>query len=85
MSTLQHSEEVYRAEDASPVELLGRALDDLFADTPPVYNVVDPDALNTLFEPRADGTPRVDGAVTFSYRDHEFAIDSDGEVRVEEF
>ncbi|MWG33876.1 HalOD1 output domain-containing protein [Halomarina oriensis] len=85
MSTLQQSEAVYQAEAASLVELLGRALDDLFVDSPPVYDVVDPDALETLFEDRPDGSPRVDGTVAFTYRDHEFVLDStEREVRVDE-
>lgn len=85
MSTLQQSEAVYGIESGSLVEALGRALEDRFADTPPVYDVVDPDALNALFDARPDGTPRVDGVVSFTYRDYAFAVDAvECEVRVDE-
>lgn len=31
-----------------------------------LYDVVDPDALDRLFDARTDGTPRIGGRVTFS-------------------
>lgn len=35
----------------------------------PLYDVVDLDALNRLFYPRLNGTPRTGGTVSFSYYD----------------
>ncbi|MFC5973117.1 HalOD1 output domain-containing protein [Halomarina salina] len=84
MSTQQRFEEEYSVDNGTPVEALGRALEQLFDDRPPVYDVVDPDALNDLFAPRPDGTPRVEGTISFAYRDYEFVVDSDGEVLVED-
>ena len=84
MSTLQRTEQEYWTEDVTPVEALGRTLERLFDDYPPVYDVVDPDALNSLFTDRSDGTPRVDGTVTFTYREYRFAVDSSGDVRVDD-
>lgn len=34
-------------------------------DVPPLYEVIDPDALDDLFSPKRDGTPRRAGRVTF--------------------
>jgi hypothetical protein len=84
MSTRQQTDDTYCTAAPTPVEALGRALETLFPDSPPVYDVVDPDALNALFAARTDGTPRVDGTVTFTYRDHEFVVASNGDVRVAE-
>ena len=84
MSTLQQTEQEYWTDETTPVEALGRTLERLFDDRPAVYDVVDPDALNSLFAARADGTPRVDGAVSFTYRAYEFVVESSGEVRVDD-
>ena len=84
MSTLQHTQEIDGIDDATPVEALGTEFESLFPEAPPVYNVVDPDALNSLFAPRSDGTARVDGTVTFTYRGYEFSVAADGDVTVEE-
>lgn len=36
-------------------------------DLPPLYEVIEPDALDKLFGPMADGVPREGGEVRFSY------------------
>ena len=42
---------------------------------------VNPDALNTLFGPQVDGTPRdTDGHVVFTYDSHHVRVDSDGTI-----
>lgn len=43
---------------------------------PPLAAVVDPDALDRLFEPRADGTARTGGHLSFVYCDHRIGIDN---------
>lgn len=43
---------------------------DLLAD------VLDPDALDALFSPQADGTPRLGGRVTFVYSDCRVTVDN---------
>ena len=48
---------------------------------PPLYEVVDPDALDNLFTPRADGSVRMRGEVRFAYCGYEIRISSNGDVR----
>lgn len=49
---------------------------------PPLFEVVDPDALDLLFQPLDDGTPRQGGAVAFEYAGYHVRIDFDGRVDV---
>lgn len=46
---------------------------------PPLYGVIDPDALERLFEP-AD---RPEGRVTFPYNGYRVVVTADGDVAVE--
>lgn len=50
---------------------------------PPLYEVIDPDALNRLFGATPDGVPRSDGCVKFTYAGYEVRVTSEGEVEVE--
>lgn len=44
---------------------------------------VDPDALDSLFAPRLDGTPRAEGgSVSLSLYDHDVVVHSDGHIIV---
>lgn len=43
---------------------------------------VDPDALDRLFGPKADGTPRGDGHVGFQVWGHEVTVYSSGTIRI---
>lgn len=45
-------------------------------------NYVDPDALNALFRPQLDGTPRADGRVSLSVEGHRIVASADGEILV---
>ncbi|MFB6195146.1 MAG: HalOD1 output domain-containing protein [Haloplanus sp.] len=45
--------------------------------------VVQPDALNRIFAPKHDGTPRAGGTVTFRLAGCRVTVDGDGEVVVE--
>lgn len=45
--------------------------------TPPLYDVMDPDALDRLFE-----SANVDKQFVFSYNGHEVAVGDEGEVLV---
>lgn len=47
-----------------------------------LYDVLDPDALNALFEPRRDGTPRPNGSVSFSIYGHNVVVESDGQITI---
>lgn len=48
----------------------------------PLHYTINADALERLFEPRADGV-RTGGAVTFDYNDCVVTVTADGEIRVE--
>ena len=42
----------------------------------PLSDVLDPDALDTLFEPRSNGRPRIGGQLSFIYSDCVVTIDN---------
>lgn len=52
---------------------------------PPLNNTVDPDALDDIFEPRTDGTPRRGGIIEFTYAGYDVRITGNQEVEVEPF
>lgn len=43
-------------------------------------DTVDPDALDRVFSPKPDGTPRADGHVTFPVSDHEVTVHGNGAI-----
>ncbi|WP_458206482.1 DUF7504 family protein [Haladaptatus sp. NG-SE-30] len=49
----------------------------------PLYDVVDPDALDALFAPKQDGRDRTDGTVSFSLHGHYVTVSANGVVTVE--
>lgn len=50
----------------------------------PLYDQIDPDALDNLFSDRHNGTPRGSGHVAFTLLDYEVTVYSDGHVVVRE-
>lgn len=48
----------------------------------PLYTVIDPDALNTLFQPRI-GDARTRGSVRFAYAECIVTVQSDGRITVQ--
>lgn len=64
------------------VEALTDAMDVDPADLPPLYDVIEPDALDSLFAPRVDGSPRAGGRVSFWFEGYEVTVHDDGEVQV---
>lgn len=50
---------------------------------PPLYETVDPDALDCLFEPVSTGIPRQGGVVEFPYAGYRVRISSDGGIDIE--
>ncbi|RQG90498.1 HalOD1 output domain-containing protein [Natrarchaeobius chitinivorans] len=48
-----------------------------------LYDTVDPDALDALFRPRHDGTPRSGGTLSFVVEDHYVTIYGNGEILIE--
>ncbi|UPV99123.1 hypothetical protein M0R88_11360 [Halorussus gelatinilyticus] len=73
-STISQSvvEAVAEAEDVDPMEL-----------SPPLYEVIDPDALDQVFA-ASPTNGRMDGQVTFTYNGYEVTVSGDGYVSVEE-
>ena len=61
----------------SVVETVAEAMDTDPRDLPPLYEVVDPDALDTLFKPVGG---RLGLKISFEYIGHEITITDDGEV-----
>lgn len=57
----------------------GRAREDL----EPLYEVIDPDALSALFAPRADGSSRAVGDVSFEYAGYWVTVSSEGTVKID--
>ncbi|WP_436347777.1 HalOD1 output domain-containing protein [Natronorubrum sp. FCH18a] len=55
---------------------------------PPAYEslhtVIDPEALDALFAPRSDGTPRPGGEVSFPFCNYDVTVERDGSVVLEE-
>ncbi|WP_327052073.1 HalOD1 output domain-containing protein [Halomicrococcus gelatinilyticus] len=81
--TLQHSWN----DETSLVETVVRALVAATDDPPesftPIHRCVDVDALERIFAPRPDGTPRPDtAATTFTVDGHEVLVESGGRVAV---
>lgn len=48
-----------------------------------LHHVIDPQALDALFEPKPDGTPRSPGRVSFPFCGYDVAVESDGSVTLE--
>lgn len=47
-----------------------------------LYELLDPDALDDLFQPKHDGTPRYGGALSFSVAGHDVTVAADGTITV---
>lgn len=73
--TLAVIEAVAEREDVAPTELEPPRYESL-------YNVCNPEALDALFAPREDGTPRGSGQISFQFCGYDVTVESDGEVTV---
>lgn len=49
-----------------------------------LYDVINPEALDALFAPREDGTPRANGRVEFTFCGYDVVVSSDGTVELRE-
>ncbi len=56
----------------------GQSEDDLT----PLYDVIDPEALDALFAPLVDGTTRTHGSVSFHYAGYWVTVSSEGAVEL---
>lgn len=50
---------------------------------PPLFDVVDPDALSTIFASPSGGPDRSQGTVTFPYTGYQVTLDADGSIDIE--
>jgi len=50
----------------------------------PLYNTVDPDALDAIFRDLPDGPKRVGGRVEFTHEGYDVTVRADGGVSVDE-
>lgn len=50
----------------------------------PLYEVVNPEALDALFAPTASGRPRPPGSVSFTYAGYDVTVYGDGRVELSE-
>ncbi len=49
----------------------------------PLYSVVDPEGLDTLFEPTLGGETRSAGTVTFEYAGYDVTVYGDGRIELD--
>jgi hypothetical protein len=66
-------EKVAESEGVDPTEL-----------QPPLYEVIDPDALNAVFADAESGISRENGRIEFTYCGYEVVVRSDGQVSITE-
>ncbi len=59
-------------------EIDGQSVDEL----EPLYNAINPEALESLFASRADGSSRPDGEVSFQYAGYWVTVSSEGAVEI---
>lgn len=64
------------------IELLADVVGVDATDVGPIYEAVDPDALDRLFEDMPDGTARESGRVTFEVSDHTVRVYGSGRLVV---
>ena len=65
------------------VTAVSSVADDAESDLQPLYTVIEPDALDAIFAPYRDGTPRnAEGSVTFEYGRYDVRVQSDRTVAV---
>ena len=49
---------------------------------PSLSAVVNPDALDALFQPKLDGTPRSNGHISFEFASYHVTVYNDGEIEI---
>jgi hypothetical protein len=69
-------EAVAEAEGVRPEEVCPPAYESL-------YSAIDPNALDALFAPHVDGTPRSTGTISFRFAGYRVVVDHHGTVTLE--
>lgn len=68
---------------ATVIEAVASATNTPVIELDPLYNVINPDALNLLYTPTNGGNQRqTSGKITFPYNDCQVTVHADGEVAV---
>lgn len=81
--TIVYEPDPEEANSEAVVAALSSALGTAETEMPPIYEEVDPDALNSLFRGRDGVLPRDGrGHVAFDYESHRVRVESDGTVFV---
>jgi hypothetical protein len=88
-STGQQNQYVSYANEEPLSTAVVMALAEVAGDDPaevgmPLYDAIDPDALDNLFGDKHDGSPRMGGEVVFTILDYEVTVHSYGEIVVRE-
>ena len=52
-------------------------------DLPPLYDVIDPDALENVFSPRMNGAARPNGRVVFQYAGYRVTVHANRTITIE--
>lgn len=65
------------------MEVVGAATNTEADQMDPLYDALDPDALDAIFRPRFDDVPRTNGQVMFSLDGHDVAVHSYGYIVVD--
>lgn len=73
-----------RSISTTVVVAMARASETEPNDLPPLYEAVDPDALDAVFAAQGDQSRRTGVTVTFPYAGHEVSVRGDGEICVYE-
>ena len=79
-----HTERTAETEPVSQTVVLAvaEATDEDPMELPPLYDTIDPDALNKLFGDRVDGAERLGGSFEFAYAGCDVTVRADGSVDV---
>lgn len=64
------------------VEAIAAEADRDPTELPPLFDTIDPDALDAIFSTQPDGTPRRDGEVVFPYAGYRVCVSADRTVEV---
>lgn len=67
------------------ISAVSTALEEEAIEMPPLYNAIDPDALDAVFQPVHTGSPRDDRHLQFTFNGCQVTVQSDGIVVVEPF
>jgi hypothetical protein len=72
------------APSTAVVETVAEATGEPITEIGPLYDSIDPDALDTLFQPHGTSPQCNDGYVSFEFADHTVAVHANGSVTLRE-